>query len=151
MIEGGIKVNILPPMASAKVNFRLAPKDSVEDVIQHTRRAVADPIIKITRPEKNGRKASPMSPTDSTPYHLLSQTIRQVFDDIPVAPFLVTGGTDARHYAQICENIYRFSPVIITRDDVGRVHGIGERISIQNLEKMIQFFIQLIQTWGEKY
>jgi carboxypeptidase PM20D1 len=148
MIEGGIKSNILPPKAAAQVNFRLLPNISVKEVIDHTRRVIADPEVKINQPLGEGRPASPISSTSSQAYALLGQTIHQVFKDIPVCPFLVTGATDSRHYAQICSSVYRFSPFTIGKDEMGRVHGIAERISIQNLENMMQFFVQLIQSWG---
>ncbi|MBN2147707.1 MAG: M20 family peptidase [Anaerolineales bacterium] len=148
MIEGGIKTNILPPKASAKVNYRLLPGDSVKDVIEHTRQAVDDPRIKISKPPTDGYIASPVSPTDSGAYKLLQQTIQQVFGRAAVSPFLVTGATDSRHYTPICRNVYRFTPVQVDLGEMERVHGIGERISIQNLERMAQFYTLLLQAWG---
>ncbi len=148
MIEGGIKDNILPPHTAAKVNFRLIPGDSVEDVVEHVRRAVDDDRIKIA-PPVNGRGASSISPADSQAYLTLYDTIRGLFGDLPIAPMLVTGATDARHYSGICRNIYRFTPVITGYEDANRVHGVGERISVENLERMQQFFIELMQAWSE--
>jgi len=148
MIEGGIKDNILPPHTTAKVNIRLFPGDTVQSVVNHVRRVVDDQRVIISEP-KNGRPASPLSPTDSPAYALLRDTINQMFGDIPVTPLLVTGATDARHYASICSNIYRFTPVITGKADANRVHGIGERISLENLEGMVQFFILLIQNWSK--
>ncbi|MCE5207769.1 MAG: M20 family peptidase [Chloroflexi bacterium] len=148
MIEGGIKVNILPPHAAAKVNFRLAPGDTVQDVVDHVRATVADTRVKIDLPGEIGREASLISPSSSPAYSLLCETIQQIFGVMPVAPTLVTGATDARHYALICQNIYRFTPAVTGKDDTNRVHGIGERISVENLERMTQFFIELIQNWS---
>ncbi|MEM5773643.1 MAG: M20/M25/M40 family metallo-hydrolase, partial [Anaerolineaceae bacterium] len=147
MIEGGIKDNILPPHSAAKVNFRLIPGDSVEDVVEHVRKAVDDDRIRIDCPS-NGRGASPVSATNSPAYSLLCDTIRGMFGNMPIAPMLVTGATDARHYHSICSNIYRFSPVVSGKEDANRVHGVGERISVENLERMQQFFIELMQTWS---
>jgi carboxypeptidase PM20D1 len=151
MVEGGIKSNILPPKAAARVDFRLIPKSSVDEIIAHTRRVIADPEVKISQPFGDGRPASPISSTSSQAYSLLGQTIHQVFKEIPVSPFLVAGATDSRFYAQICSNVYRFSPLTIGKEEVGRVHGTAERISIQNLENMMQFFVQLMQSWGNAH
>jgi carboxypeptidase PM20D1 len=149
MIEGGIKVNILPPHAAAKVNFRLAPGDTVQDVVDHTRKVIADERVKIDRPNDNGREASPISPGSSPAYSLLCDTIQEIFGETPVAPMMVTGATDSRHYINICQNIFRFTPVISGKEDAARVHGINERISLENLERMTQFFVELIQNWSD--
>ena len=42
LIRGGAKSNVLPERASAVVNFRILPGESVEDVITHARATVAD-------------------------------------------------------------------------------------------------------------
>jgi carboxypeptidase PM20D1 len=148
MMQAGIRINVLPPKATALVNYRLLPGDSVEEVISHTRRAIADERISI-RQHSPGRPASKVSRTDSKAFHTLSDVVRGIFGDIPVAPFLVLGATDARQYTQISNNVYRFSPFRATARDMGRVHGINERISIENLELMVKFFQLLIHVWGE--
>lgn len=52
---------------------------------------------------------------------------------IVVAPHLMTGASDSRHYLDITANgVYRFFPLFVnlTRGDVTRVHGIDERIKV---------------------
>jgi carboxypeptidase PM20D1 len=147
MIAGGIKDNILPPHAAARVNFRLAPGDSVQYVADHVRRVIADEQVKINVPPE-GRPASPLSDIDGQAYTLLGDTIRQVFGDLPIAPVMMSGATDARHYAPLCRSVYRFTPVTSGKEDANRVHGINERISVENLALMQRFFIQLIRVWG---
>lgn len=150
IISGGIKENVLPARASALINYRIAPGDSMEKVIDHTRHVIADPAVTIT-PISAGEKhdASAVSPTDTPAYTLLTNAISQVFENTPAAPFLVTGATDSRHYTSICRNVYRFTPFLVTKDEMGKIHGIGERISVRNLEQMAQFFTQLIRFWGD--
>ena len=119
----------------------------MQDVVDHVRKVVADDRIKISNPIP-GRQASPISNSSSLAYLLLGETIQQIFGEMPVAPTLVTGATDSRHYTCICQNIFRFTPMLSDKDDMSRVHGIAERISVKNLERMTQFFIELIQNWS---
>ena len=52
---------------------------------------------------------------------------------IVVAPHLMTGASDSRHYLDITANgVYRFFPLFVnlTAGDVTRVHGIDERIKV---------------------
>ena len=57
--------------------------------------------------------------------------------------------TDTRHYTPLCENIYRFAPMHTTGEDLGRIHGINERISVEGLGRMVQFYGHLIKAWTE--
>jgi carboxypeptidase PM20D1 len=68
-----------------------------------------------------------------------------VLPDAPVAPGLVLAGTDSRHYAGVAENVYRFLPILLTGEDLERPHGLNERISIENFERMIRFYIGLME------
>lgn len=150
MIKGGIKDNILPALASAKVNCRLLPGDSVQNVIDHFIKVICDPRIMISIDEKSGGwSASDLSPIDTPAYLSLELVIRQVFKNVTVAPFTFLAATDSRYYQSICKNIYKFSPVLITPKDRSGIHGINERISVDRLGKMVVFFTRLMKVWGE--
>ncbi|MCD6577519.1 MAG: M20 family peptidase [Anaerolineaceae bacterium] len=150
MIEGGIKDNILPALASAKVNCRLLPGDSVQDVIDHFKKVIGDPRVVISIDKKNGGwGASGVSPTDTPAYLSLDLVIRQVFDNVAVAPFTFLAATDSRYYQPICKNIYKFSPILMTPEDRSGIHGVNERIRVDGLGKMVVFFTRLMKVWGE--
>jgi carboxypeptidase PM20D1 len=150
MIEGGIKDNILPALAFVKVNCRLLPGDSVQDVIDHFTKVIGDPRVAISIDEKSGGwGASDVSPIDTPAYLSLDLVIRQIFNNVTVAPFAFLAATDSRYYQPICRNIYKFSPVLITPEDRSGIHGINERISVDGLGKMVVFFTRLMKVWGE--
>jgi len=71
--------------------------------------------------------------------------IKGVFPGSLVAPYLVLGGTDARHYASVTENAFRFTPVEIDKQDLKSVHGVNERLSFENCSKMVGYYIAYIQ------
>src|ERR1019366_6815863 len=54
-------------------------------------------------------------------------------------------GTDSRHYAEIADNIFRFSPVRANAEDLKRFHGTNERLSIEGYGDMIRFYRRLIE------
>jgi len=151
VIHAGDRANVLPGKASALVNFRLLPGETTAGVCDHVRKVVDDPRLKLEVNQSWAREASPESPTDVSSYQLLGRAIRQVFDNIPVSPYLELGATDARYYYEICDEVYRFTPLITTPDDLHRIHGLNERVSIDALGKMVQFYIQLLRTWGEDF
>jgi carboxypeptidase PM20D1 len=75
----------------------------------------------------------------------MQKTAKQVFPDVIVAPYLVLGSTDSRHYKNLTKNIYRFVPFRLEPSDLNRIHGINERISIRTYKEGINFYIQLIR------
>ena len=62
-----------------------------------------------------------------------------------MAPGLVLAGTDSRHYTGVAENVYRFQPIRLNDEDLRRPHGLNERLSVANFERMIRFYIGLME------
>jgi carboxypeptidase PM20D1 len=151
IIHAGDRPNVLPGTAEAAVNFRLRPGDSIAGVCDHVRKVIDDPRVRFEVREQFTWDASPVSETETPSYRLLERTIQQVFENVPVAPFLVLGATDARYYRDLCDQVYRFTPVVSTPEDLHRVHGINERIAVAAMGKMVQFYVQLIKSWGEDF
>jgi carboxypeptidase PM20D1 len=148
LIHGGVKDNILPSQVRAVVNYRLMPGDRIADVVAHARKAIDNEAIQLHIPEVSRWEASPISPMGAEPFQDILTAIGEVFPEVAAAPYLVVGATDSRHYASVCENIYRFSPYLMTDEDLKTVHGSNERISVEGLVKMVQFYIRLIDRWA---
>lgn len=142
MIRAGVKENVLPSEASVIVNFRVHPQDTAEQVIEHVREVVG-PELEIE--VLTSSEASSVASTTSPAFEVLRATLRESVPGIPVLPALVVGGTDSKHYGQIAEDAYRFSPVWFGPDDRSRVHGIDERIPVEVYEAVPVFFERLIR------
>ncbi len=143
IIEGGTKENVLPTRARAVVNFRILPGDTVAGVVEHVRRVVDDPRIQIAV-EGNASEPSPVSDVEHASFKQLQQTIRQVFPEAVVAPYLMLGATDARHYESLTRNVYRFLPLRQKSEDIARFHGTNERVSVENYARLVEFYAQLL-------
>lgn len=144
IFEGGTKENQLPVSARAVINFRILPGDTVESVLAHVRRVVDDPEVRIAiLGEPN--EPSPVSPADGPAFDALTRTIRATNPDALVAPILVLGATDARHYTGLTPNVYRFTPVRTAPDDLPRYHGTNERIAITGYADLVRFYAALMQ------
>ncbi|WP_374562872.1 M20 family peptidase [Ideonella sp.] len=147
MTSAGNKDNVLPGRAEATVNFRLLPGDSASAVMGHVH-DVAEATMPGAHYElaalPNASEASRVSPTQSTSYQLINKTVREVFPGTLVAPGLMIGATDSRHFEAISDHIYRFSPVRAKPEDLARFHGTNERISAANLAELIRFYHRLV-------
>lgn len=148
MMTGSIKDNVLPQRASAVVNFRIHPKDSVASVTQHVK-DVTSKIEGLTITEYEdgiGSEPSPVSSTSSEAYRVLEGVARATGGgEVPVAPALVIGATDARYASAISKDaIYRFAPAIYDDADLNGFHGTNERLSVDNLGRMIKGYAQIM-------
>jgi carboxypeptidase PM20D1 len=145
IVEGGVKANVLPSKARAVVNFRIAPGDTVASVVDHVRRVVGDPRVRILEP-RDAREPSPIAGTDSEGFRRIERTIRELDSDVVVAPYLLPGGTDSRHFAALTADLYRFAALPVTNEDLPRAHGTDERVAVEALARMVAFYERLIST-----
>jgi carboxypeptidase PM20D1 len=146
IISGGVKNNVIPTVAEATINFRILPGESIESVKKHIESSISDkikvePVGFLTNP-------SPVSSIDSEAYKTLEKTIRGMFPNSIVVPGLVGGGTDARYFYDISDDVYRFYPIRITPESMTRFHGIDEKISKHNYKEIIEFSYHLIKKFN---
>jgi carboxypeptidase PM20D1 len=112
------------------------------------RRVIGDEAVQFEAIPQASWEASPVSATDTLLYFQLGSAIRQVFPQAAVGPYLVQGATDARYYAGLSAQVFRFSPYLVNNEDLKMIHGVNERISLDNLEKMAQCYAQVMRAWG---
>ena len=143
LFHAGIKDNVIPQSAKATVNFRILPGESSNSVLIRAKELILDPRIEISKGRMQS-EPSKVSRMDAKGFTNLRKTIAQVYPDALVAPFLVVGGTDAKHFEAIAQDIYRFSPMIINPSNIKSFHGLNERIAVSDFKKAIQFYDQLI-------
>lgn len=144
VINAGIKENVLPGHGEALINLRILPGDSISDILSHFTKVINDTAIKLTV-LKNYVAPSKVSSTEATGFKNIQMTIHQLFPNAVVAPFLFVARTDSKHYEVISDNIYRFMPLTVQKDDLQRIHGHDERISVENYYKLINFYKALIE------
>jgi len=141
MTEGGSAHNVLPHSAECTVNTRILQGDSSDAVLKRFK-AIGIPFLAETIMRDEPTKAADL---DSQGMNHLRTCIASVFPDAVITPYLMTGGTDCRHYDQVTENAYRFSPFRISEEELELVHGDGEYLSIQNLESMVEFYMLFLR------
>lgn len=144
IFAAGVKDNVLPASARAVVNFRILPGDTVDTVVEHVRATIDDPSIALRVLDEH-TNPSPMSDPDAPAFARISRAIRATFPGTVVSPFLSLGATDARWYAAISPNVYRFAPYRLRAEDVARIHGTNERIGVEDYVGMIRFYVELLK------
>ncbi|WP_370235205.1 MULTISPECIES: M20 family peptidase [Henriciella] len=146
MLVGSAKENVLAQRATAMVNFRVHPNNTVEEVLQHVRDVTAD--IEGIEIELGGdgiaSEPSPVSSTENRAYGVLAAVAAEISGGAPSTPALVIGATDARYASAITKDVYRFAPSVVGPADLAGFHGTNERLSVENMGRLARSYAQII-------
>jgi len=147
MLSAGIKDNVLPPEATAVVNFRIRPGETVATVTDRVRAILADSAIVVEPLDSVGVDPSPVADIGSPAYRLVVETIQGMVPNerLPVIPYLVMGGTDAKFWGGYTNLAFRFLPVPMGAGDRERIHGVDERVSVADYATSVGFFARLLR------
>lgn len=90
------------------------------------------------------------APADPTlpAYDTVAQCIGEVFPDVPVIPFILPAGTDARTLTDVCPCVLRFAPIRLSAQQLASVHSENENIGIAAVEECVRFYRCLLKKFG---
>jgi len=143
MLSASPKVNVLASEAHAVVNFRLLPGDDTASVEQHVREAIDDSRIDVRLLGATG-VPSRVAATGSPEFASLARSIRAIYPNVVVSPYLTIAATDAREYSSVAPNTYRFLP-IYQHGALEMIHGTDEHVTIDAYEKAVRIYATLIE------
>lgn len=131
IIRAGEKTNVLPETCELTLDCRLLPGETPEGFLAQIKTLVNDTeveyeIIQAAQPTE--------SPLDTPLYQAMEQAVQEEMPQALVVPYLSPGGTDSRHFRQRGITAYGFMPVLISETELQRMHGVDERLSLENLE-----------------
>lgn len=149
MMKGSDAANVLAPEVEFVVNFRLLPENTIQEVYTHIKNATSGFDVKIEQVD-NAREASNVSPNNTKAYQIMETSIRRLYPNLIITPYLTVGGTDAIKYQDLSENIYRFMPIKINHSEQQSMHSTNEYISIENYLKMIEYFYYIMRNYDKQ-
>jgi carboxypeptidase PM20D1 len=141
-LEGSPALNVIASSATAGVNVRVMPGDTVDDVLVHLRKVVDDPEVRITVVERG--EASPVSVVDEV-FGLVADLVGEHFPDAVVTPYVQTGATDSRHFARMCRHVYRFAPFRMDAGQRRAIHSYDEHLGVDAFLAGIDWYQALIE------
>ena len=147
MFNAGIKDNVLPPAATAVVNFRPMPGDTPEVIIEHVKNAINDDRITV-RDISASTPATNVADPAGEGFSILEKSIRQTWgNDLIVSPFFVIGGSDSKHFQarDFAPDVYTITGIQLENvKEFEGFHGVNERILVEEYGRSIGFFYTLI-------
>ncbi len=140
-VQAGHADNALPQLATAIVNCRLLPGDSVDDVRRALEHAIADDAVSVA---PVGRvDFGPDSPLLPELFQAVTAVTAHLWPGVPVLPVMSTGATDGRFLRAAGIPTYGVSGLFGDVDDV-RAHGRDERVGVQAFYEGQEFTWELL-------
>ncbi len=144
-LEGGHANNALPQTATANVNCRMLPQDSLQSVQDTLKRVLGDDRIVVSiSGEAVPAPASAINPAIVNKLEALS---KRLYGGLPVVPVMDTGASDGKYLRIAGIPTYGVPGVFEDVDDV-RAHGKDERIGVKDFYDGVDFYYEFIKSLG---
>jgi acetylornithine deacetylase/succinyl-diaminopimelate desuccinylase-like protein len=145
MLEAGHAQNALPQRASATVNCRIFPGETVDQVRARLVEAVANPAAQI---EVMGNpRVSPISEPREDVMAAIGRSIHARHPGVPITPYLEAGGTDGLVYRAAGIPTFASSGIFMRESDMF-FHGLNERIPVASFYQAIDHIHDLAVELG---
>ncbi|RVT92529.1 M20/M25/M40 family metallo-hydrolase [Sphingomonas crocodyli] len=147
LLDGGHANNALPQHATANINCRIFPGESVEQVQAKLTEVIGDPKVKISLvpPIRPPAVPPPLDPKIVGPAEKL---VAKYYPGVPLIPSMSTGGTDGIFLAAIGIPVYG-APGGWGDPDGNGAHGLNERRSVRSVFVGRDFLTELVKTYAE--
>ncbi len=132
IIQGGFRANVIPGSAQATINLRMIPGSDLAAFVGELQRVVGDSTIEMKATARSSAGTEPSS-EDTELYRALARSARTQFPDAEVTPYLFQAGTDAAAWRAHGVPVYGIYPYPIDADELTRMHGNDEKVSIASL------------------
>ncbi len=143
MQSGSDGCNVLPQEASVTLNLRYIPHQNMQESNEAVRKLAKKYDLDVETID--AYPACEPVDTESEAFGLVRDVISEVYPGLPLIPYVMTGGTDARHYQKICNACVRFSPVVYGPDQMKGMHGLNEYLDTASLPVAVDYYKTLIR------
>jgi acetylornithine deacetylase/succinyl-diaminopimelate desuccinylase-like protein len=147
LLDGGHANNALPQRASANVNCRIFPGESVAETRAALVTAIADPGVTVT-PVPPVRPLAVPPPLDPKIVGPAEKLVAKYFPGVPLVPAMSTGATDGIFLEAIGIPVYGV-PGGWGDPDGNGVHGLNERRSVRAVFVGRDLLTDLIKVYAD--
>ncbi|MBN8839737.1 MAG: M20/M25/M40 family metallo-hydrolase, partial [Sphingomonadales bacterium] len=145
LVNAGHAENALPQRATANVNCRIFPGETVETTLAQLKQ-LAGPKVTVTANAPIRPIAVPpaLDPKIIGPMKAMGT---KYFPGVPLLPMMLTGATDGVFFGKIGMPVYG-APGILVEQDLNGVHGLDERIRVSALYQGRDYLFDLVKAYG---
>jgi acetylornithine deacetylase/succinyl-diaminopimelate desuccinylase-like protein len=150
IINGGFRNNVIPGSAQAMINLRLIPGTDPAAVVATLKQVAGDPGLDFSIGSR-AYTSAPESPDTTALYRALEKEAHATFPGAEVTPYLFQAGTDAGAWRSRGVPVYGIYPYPIDADELTRMHGNDEKVSIESLRLGTEMIYKtLLEVAGRK-
>ncbi|MBI5418503.1 MAG: M20/M25/M40 family metallo-hydrolase [Deltaproteobacteria bacterium] len=143
-LSAGFKPNVIPASAEGTVDVRILPGEDPEAVASRVRALVREFDVSVEVLFAERPSGSPRGPL----FDAVADAVRSVHPDAVVLPYMSTGFTDSRFFRSVGVETYGLMPLLLAREDMGRIHGVDEKIPVAGVTEMTSVIAALIEGWN---
>jgi acetylornithine deacetylase/succinyl-diaminopimelate desuccinylase-like protein len=138
ILDAGSQINVIPSEAEASIDGRNLPGWTPEMFLQELRSALdSDAEITLLEP------SMPLQADIQSPlFNTIKDVLTERDPEAAAIPFLLTGGTDAKHVTKLGTKVYSGA------GEGRRVHSHDERISIRSLQWGVRVLYEVVERFA---
>ena len=141
-MKAGDKINVIPSRAEAELDIRLLPGTDPDAILAKIKELLADENIKVASWQTHRASESPI---DTEDFSIIKDVHLEHFPNALVVASLLFGASDSRFFRDKGIPCYGVCPMLISLEDLNRIHGIDERISEENMMKGTRVYIDIVR------
>ena len=142
-MNGGIKINVVPPSAWAEIDCRILPDNKPEEFIEQIEDLIKDTGVEV-EPLMLGFSGS--SSTNSELYKAIEAFIQKNYPGSKLSPSVSAGFTDSRFSRGIGIASYGFNTYIYEGNESSGIHGNNERIHEDRYRQSVRDLSLILET-----
>ena len=141
-MHAGNKINVIPSRAEAELDIRLLPGTDPGAILAEIKELLADENIKVASWQTHPASESPM---DTEDFSIIKDVHLEHFPNALVVASLLFGASDSRFFRDKGIPCYGVCPMLISLEDLKRIHGIDERVSEDNMKKGTRVYSDIVR------
>ena len=142
-LHSGINYNAYPRYSEAVIDCRLLPDINPDDFIRLIKSVIADDNISIEVIKRTDHVAS--SSKDSYITTAMKEVIEEFVPKGEMKMIVSPVGTDSKYFREKNIECYGFFPIIMKKNEIDMMHGVNEKLSINNIKLGINVYTKLLQ------
>ena len=145
LVSAGHALNALPQRATANVNCRMFPGNSIAQTQAALVAAIGDPAVSVV-PRVLDKPIAMPPPMDPAVIGPMERLAAKYFPGVPVVPAMATGASDAVYTGAAGIPTYGV-PGKWSNPDGNHIHGLNERIEVQSLLVGRNYLYDLVRAY----
>jgi acetylornithine deacetylase/succinyl-diaminopimelate desuccinylase-like protein len=149
MLSAGHAQNALPQRATANINCRIFPGVSRDEVRDKLIALIGDSQVSVSRTAAGPRGEAPAPPLTPQIMGPIEKVSAEMWPGVPVIPILQAGATDGKALTAGGIPTYGVQGIFY-EPDLGRIHGLNERIGVTSLYEGRDFLYKLVKLYADQ-